>query len=306
MHIMHTRTFGAVFRGFSPTSADVGKNVGLIANAVERAYKLEIAGKRLFKRIDIVVPVNPSYDGVDCGETAAALSQELEQRLRDDKSFGQVIQMHESEMDLFVGCLNETMLRQMQKGINYSFIISHGVADYIVPENFEPMIEAFDKGLLVTCLKIEGPGDFPELTGAGRIANTCAGWHNETLFLAGGFDVRAAKRRLDSDFRITVRGQNDQGNLVEYDLSGVEEIIPLVKIGKRLMNSREKKFSPFIAPVNPVIKGEWVLPSGEKAVRDHEAKMATKRTRQNAWHYLEGVDETFLQGCVAPEYKNQQ
>lgn len=283
--------FGAILRGFSNNPAAVEQNVANLLKAAANLHAIHVDGHK-FDRIDIMIPMDKRFGDCDCGETAAALKRALPKTMSDRVRVHKV--MHG---DIFVGLLNEAIAMQLRHRIDYSFIISHGVADYITDENIIAMLNCFAKGAKAVGLAIN---ELTESVMQGRIADTFAAWDNKALATVGLFDARARKPRRDDKLAYHVQGfDKDKNAETFYHLAGVEEIIPLVRM--------IELYGPCIAPLLP--KGgskQWMRPDPvtdpDGAAREAK-KMGTKFERQAGLATLVGADLSFLLGGVMPAYR---
>lgn len=293
--LLHQKRLGLVLRVFSPKPELVEQSVRQIVDTIDRAMELVIDGRRVFSRVDVLVSADGRYGDTDCGETARALwnfydegdAGESRAHFRRDIHIAEV-----NNGDIFCGMLNYGIAKQMRDRIDYTTILSIGVKDYLTEENMRAMLVALEDGALVTGLALTELA--PSIL-EGRIANTCAIWHNESLVTVGGFDLRAAKPLKDDRLAQYVRGWSHERGEVFYASSGVEEIIPLVRL--------VKTFGPCIAPVAPVTGARWVVSDDPDVQKRERAKLGTKYERQMIWCVQEGVDFSFIRGGVIPEYR---
>lgn len=275
MKLLERKRLGLILRIFSPKSELVSDNVKKVVQVVEQALGLEI-----FSRVDVLVSADARYGDSDCGETAPALRTAL-------SGTKKVFVSEVRHGDIYCGLLNYGISLQTRDRIDYSMILSFGVADYLVQENVETMLEALEKGALVTGLALSELA--PSIV-EGRIANTFAIWDNVALMTVGGFDLRAAKQPKDDRLALYVRGWSEERGEVFYNAAGVEEIIPLVRL--------VKTFGPCIAPVEPVTGGRWVVSDDPDVQKREQSKLGTKFERQMRWCVAEDVDFSFLRGGV--------
>lgn len=248
-----------------------------------------IGDKSVFSRIDVIVSADSRYGDSDCGETSDALRLELHSKPRKSVFVSEV-----TNGDIFCGLLNYGVAHQMRDRIDYSMILSIGVADYLTSENIGPMLKALEQGARVTGLALSELA--PSILD-GRIANTLAIWDTVALMTVGAFDLRAAKPLKDDRLAQYVRGWSEEKGEVFYNSAGVEEIIPLARL--------VKIFGPCIAPVAPVTGACWVVSDDPDVQKREKAKLGTKMERQMMWALSEGVDFSFLKGGVMPEYRTK-
>jgi hypothetical protein len=282
--LLHTKRVGLILKLFSPKPELVEQNVRLAMGAVDKALALEVGGKKVFSRIDILVSADDRFGDSDCGLTADAL------RLAPRKG---VFVSEVRNGDIFCGLLNYGVSHQMRDRIDYSMIMSIGVGEYLVEENVRPMLDALHSGARVTGLALSELA--PSILD-GRIANTFAIWDTVSLMTIGGFDLRAAKAPKDDRLAQYVRGWSDEKGEVYYQSSGVEEIIPLVRL--------IKVFGSCIAPIVPVSGAKWVVSDDPEVQKRERAKLGTKTERQMMWALSESVDFSFIKGGVIPEYRS--
>ncbi len=287
MKLLHQKRLGLILRVFSPKPELVEKTVRQTLDVVGQAKSLSINEKSVFSRIDVLVSADDRYGDTDCGDTYQALVQQLgESHPRD---------AHVSEVrygDIFCGMLNYGIAHQMRDRIDYTMVLSIGVKDYLTEENLRAMLEALEAGAKVTGLAISELA--PSILD-GRIANTAAIWHNESLMTAGGFDLRAAKPLRDDRLASYVRGWSTEKGEVFYNSAGVEEIIPIVRM--------VKLFGPCIAPILPVTGALWEVSNDPDVQKREQAKLGTKYERQMRWCVAEDVDFSFIRGGVMEKYR---
>ncbi len=281
--LLHQKRLGLILRVFSPKEELVEKTVAQISETLDLADKI-IDGRQVFSRIDVLVSADNRYGDTDCGLTHKIL-------LKVDRQ----INIHISEIshgDIYCGMLNYGVAHQMRDRIDFSMILSSGVKDYLTYENIIAMIEALEKGAKVTGLAITELA--PSILD-GRIANTCAIWHNVSLMTVGGFDLRASKPLKDDRLANYVRGWSLEKGEIFYNAAGVEEIFPLVRL--------VKLFGSCIAPILPVTGARWEVSNDPDVQKREAAKLGTKYERQMRWTIMEDVDFSFIKGGVMPEYR---
>lgn len=290
--LLDRKRIGAVLRGFSNKPEAVPATVANLIKAARAIQAISINGKG-FDCVDIVLPMDDQFGDNDCGHTL----QPLLHAIPDDlKGFVHVDPVQQG--DIFVGLLNGAIMRQTRHRIDFTFIISHGVADYVTNENVSAMVDAFENEALVTGIAI---AELTESIMHGRIANTFAAWDNAALGTVGLFDARARKPRKDDKLVHHMRSwdKNKEGETF-YHLAGVEEIIPLVRM--------VELYGPCIAPILPGSNNkQWVRPDPVKDPEGFERemkKMGTKSERQAAFAAMVGADLSFLKGGVMPNYRH--
>ncbi|HEY4488745.1 MAG TPA: hypothetical protein VJB97_04470 [Candidatus Paceibacterota bacterium] len=287
MSILREKRFGLVLRVFAKTPEQVELNAEQVLAAYQEAAGLWVRGRPFFNSVLILVARDKDYLDCDCGETAAYLRKKLPPKAASD-----VLEVRHG--DLFCGVLNYGIARLLRDRIDYVAIVSHGALDYLRSEIIEKMVDAHEKGAAVTGVAID---ELSQSIREGRIANTFAMWDAVKLMTVGGFDYRAAQPKKDSQIPHVECWNADKGQL-SYPKAGVEEIIPLIRLGRT--------FGPCIAPIVPRESAEWKAPDPEKDPEGHTrhiSKMGTKHERQ-AWHAMsEGADISVLKGFVMPEYR---
>ncbi|MDD5071745.1 MAG: hypothetical protein PHQ42_03350 [Patescibacteria group bacterium] len=281
---------GLILRVYAHEEDRIPTRVEMIEKAIAAARKATVDGRALIKRIDVLVWCDKNYADSDCGQTAAILREKFSGE--KDLFISEV-----SHGDIFCGILNYGIVHQLRHGVDYSIIASAEAFSYMTPETMAAMVNAACSGALAIGVAIN------ELTDsilAGRIANTFAMWHNESLMTVGGFDLRAAKP-VNETLAHFMRGWNPKKNEnVFYHLAGVEEVIPLARMAET--------FGPCIAPIFTQGEGvqQYQAPDPAKDPelwQRHVAKMGTKLERQCALLASIGVDPSFLKGGVMPEYR---
>ncbi len=279
---------GLILRVFSPKPELVEQNVDQVIDTVNVALAIEVGGKRVFSRIDVLVSADSRHGDTDCGDTTAALREAIGDSTKRNVHVAEV-----RHGDIFCGMLNYGVAHQMRDRIDYTMILSSGVKSYLTSENMEAMLSALEAGAKVTGLAIS---ELAQSILDGRIANTFAIWHNESLATVGGFDLRAAKPLKDDRLVDYARGWSPERGEVFYNVAGVEEIIPLIRL--------VKTFGPCIAPVLPVTGARWVVSDDPDVQKREQSKLGTKFERQMRWFVAENADFSFLKGGVLPEFRS--
>jgi hypothetical protein len=283
---------GLILRVYATDEKDVPKRIEMVKSAVEAARKATVDGQQLIKRIDVLVWADERYgdfEKVDCGKTAGAL------RAKFSEEKGIFI----SEVrrgDLFCGILNYGVAHQLRHGVDYSLIVSSEAFSYMTPETMSAIVDAACKGALAIGVAIN---ELTESICEGRIANTFAMWHNQSLLTVGAFDLRAAKpHRKEAAYY--VKGWSKEKGEVFYHLAGVEEVLPLARL--------VETFGSCIAPILPQSEGvqRYEVPNKythpELWLR-HESKIGTKEHRQSMLLAAEnGYDFSWIKGGVMPGY----
>jgi hypothetical protein len=290
---------GVIIRSFAAKPELVKGQVTAVVEAVEQVLAVEVGGKKAITRVDVVVPMDQRFGDCDCGETAAALRTALAPHR------GKVVVTEISHGDIFCTALNHAIGLQMEDRISYSIILSTQVRSYFNAPTLEKMFEAAENGARVTGVALD------ELTDSireGLIANTFAMWHLPSLAGVGLFDFRAAKPLKEGNWRtpefvgwIKPTTPEVKAGENRYHLAGVEEIIPLVRLGFL--------FGPCIAPILPQGEGvkQWIAPDPSvdlEGFHRHANKMATKRERQAKMAAMENADLSYISGKVLPEYRS--
>lgn len=288
MALLHTKRMGLILRLFSPKPELIEQNVRSTLDVIDTALVLFLSGRHVFSRIDVLISADDRYGDSDCGGTAEALRAELDLNPRNNVFVSEV-----KHGDIFCGLLNYGVAHQVRDRIDYSMVLSVGVAGYLTRENLSPMLDALEKGARVTGLALSELA--PSILD-GRIANTFAIWDSVALMTVGAFDLRAAKPLRDDRLAQYVRGWSPEKGEVFYNSAGVEEIIPLVRL--------VKTFGPCIAPILPESGARWVVSDDPDVQKRERSKLGTKFERQMMWAVSEGVDLSFLKGGVMPQYRN--
>jgi len=285
---MNERKVGLLVRGFARRSQDVPDRVAMMRELIAKARAADVAGFPFIKRVDVLVWASQDEypDQCDCGELAPAL-REL---YRDDRR----VFVHEVRTgDLFCSLLNYGIAKQLRAGCDYSVIASAEANAYWGSDVPTQMARAAGAGARAIGVAIN---ELTESVLAGRIANTMAMWHLESLVTVGAFDLRAQKPRNDQEARF-MRGTGRDGTARMYHLAGVEEVIPLA----RLVDT----FGPCIAPI--VADDEHLryrLPDAQadpEGYEAHLAKFGTKLERQIAFLSSVDSDLSHLHGGVMPD-----
>jgi len=281
------KTIGLLLRVFAVKESDIPKRIEMIKGFIDRAQAINIQGKPVFRKIDVLVWMDQRYELRDCGKTADAMRKALHY---------ENVRVHKVEHgDLFCATLNYGIAIQKT---DYSMIASAEARTYLNQATMERVVQALCDGARVSGVAIN------ELTQSileGRIANTFAIWHRISLITAGGFDLSAAMP-YDMELAYFVRGYNEQGNKVFYHKSGVEEMIPLAEL--------VKNWDACIAPVLPCQDdGTEVRYEEPNAVTQPElyeryvSKMGTKWKRQIINLLSVNCDDSHLKGGVMEAYR---
>lgn len=282
---------GALLRVYSTKPELVLGNVDMIQHAIGRLFSIHVAGQPALRQVDILVWADERYaPESDCGLTAAALREAFKEN--------RYVVVHEVKRgDLFCGILNFGVLRQATKGMHWTLILSKEAFPYVTVETMEAVYEAASRGARAVGVALN------ELTDSicqGRIANTFALWHIESLGTVGGFDLRAAKPTPGDKLARYAAGYSpkDRGE-VFYHVAGVEEVRSLARM--------VQLFGKCIAPVLPRGEGlqRYVVPDPTKdpeGFARHWKKMGTKEARQAMLLAELGCDLSYLEGGVMDEY----
>jgi len=284
---------GMILRVYATKAEDVPNRAAMIEKAVVAARKATVDDKSLVSRIDVLVWIDQNYKDADCGQTAEALRQ----KFSGEKN---LFVSEVAHGDVFCGILNYGVVHQLRHGCDYSLIVSAEAFSYMTPETMEVMVDAACSGARAIGVAIN------ELTQSileGRIANTFAMWHNESLMTIGGFDLRAAKPISEFTTHYMRGWSEEKGDNVYYHLAGVEEVIPLARLAET--------FGPCIAPILPSGEGVQRYQAPDPAKQPdlwfrHISKMGTKLERQSAHLAAIGCDVSYIRGGVMSEYRHQQ
>ena len=296
---------GLLLRSFAAKEEDVPKRVEQVLETVEAALSVMIEKRPVIQQVDVLIFAdarfrNSGVGGIgsrsDCGKTAAAMRAALGKH-----STG--AQVHEVRHgDLCCGILNYGIAKQMGERVDYTMILSPDARSYFNVETIEAMALATTRGARAVGVALN---ELTESVLEGRLANTFALWHNESLATVGMFDYRAATP-IDDRAAHYMRGwskeQEAEGGdgSVFYPLAGVEEVIPLA----RMVDT----FGPCIAPILPQGSGAMAYDRPDP-VRQPElwkryiSKFGTKLERQSALLSAIGCDLSFLKGGVLPAYR---
>ncbi len=276
---------GLILRTYAGKEEDIPKRADMVASAIEATRKAKVNGIPVIRRIDILIPTDKRYKDADCGKTATYLSERF--------NAGNGVFVTEVPFgDRFCQVLNRGLAIQQQNGCNFSMIASPEAFSYMNPEVMTEMVEAVPKGALAIGVAIN---ELTQSVMEGRLANTFAMWHIESLIQVGGFDLRAA---VPVDEKFTVWIDDGTGKLIVAQ--GVEEVIPLARMSEA--------FGPCIAPIMPRGEGiqKYEVPDEKthlEAYAKHMQKMGTKSPRQKHFLSLVGYDFDLLSHGVMPEYR---
>ena len=266
---LEKNSIGLILRVFATNETDISEKIKMTEELINRALIIKTDKEKIIKRIDVLVWADPNYKS-DCGKTASVLQQQINNK--------KVFISEVKQGDLFCELLNYGVNLQTKEKIDYSIIASIEAGSYFNKETLEAIIDASSQGALAIGVAIN---ELRESILEGRLANTFAMWHNQSLLAVGGFDLRAAKLTLEEE-------QNKNKRI-----SGVEEIIPLALL--------VKKFGPCIVPILPQGKEESKYIISDKET--YKKKMESKEERQKAHLASLGYDFSFLQDGIMKEYK---
>lgn len=283
------KRIGLVLRVFAQKEEQIPDRVAMVKEAIGRARSIVVQGQLAIRYINVIVWADPRYRDSDCGKTTGALRAEL----------GGTPDLFVNEFrdgDLFCGLLNYAVCHQLRHRVDYSLIASSEAFSYLNAETLEVMIEAACQGALAIGVAIN---ELSQSILEGRLANTFAMWHNESLGEVGLFDLRAEKP-IDDRLAHYMRGWSSEKGDVFYHLAGVEEVIPLARLAI--------KKGPCIAPILPRGEGvkQYQAPDPVKEPElwlRHVSKMGTKIERQSALLAQIDCDLTILKGGVMPAYR---
>ena len=283
MAINH-RSFGAILRVYTKDPELVSARAEQAVEAAINLAKIAVDGKKFFKRIDILVAADPDFIDCDCGKTAKVVRARLHGRDDDEIIFTTEVK----HGDLFCGLLNYGVAHQVRTAkIDYSCVVSPEAVSYATARVMKDILKAALDHAKVIDVAF---GELSPSIHEGRLANTFCFWHNESLQTVGGFDLQASALEKDDRQAVYLRGwKKDEGD-VFYARSGVEEIIPLVKL--------IKEYGKCLAVVE-ADQGEWKIPDPKVdpvAYDRHCKKMGTKLERQSAFAFAVGADLSYLKG----------
>lgn len=282
---MNERKVGLIVRGFAKNPEDVPSRVAMMDELISKALNTMVHDRALIARVDIMVWANVTHypTEADCGELAPAL--------REHFASNRKVFVHEVRTgDLFCSILNYGVAKQARAGCDYSIIASAEANAYWASDVPLKMVELACQGALAVGVAIN---ELTQSVREGRIANTLALWHNESLQTVGGFDLRAGKPKNDK-LAHYMRGIDQHGQERFYHLGGVEEMIPLA----RMVDT----FGTCIGVVessDPTL--QYQMPNEHQDPQEyarHMAKFGTKTERQMAHLVLIGADLSHVRSGV--------
>lgn len=294
--LLHRKTVGALLRCFARETHLVDNAVALALASVERMLSVRVQNRRFVSRVEILVPMDESYAEKDCGETAAKLREAIAAR-----GWNKSVCVSEVQYgDIFVGILNYGVAKLLRNGCDYGIILSKEAEEYFTPEAAEDLVKAAEAGARVMGIALN---ELTESIMQGRIANTFAMWHLESLVQVGCYDARSAKPKKDAAIKSCAQAWDSEKNFYVYDNAGVEEIIPLIRL--------IRTFGSCVAPILPRGEGVkiWKAPNPETDPAGyirHVNKLGTKFVRQSHFAQAENADPemSFLKGGVMPAYRH--
>ncbi len=292
--LLHSKKVGALLRCFTPEGKGpevLEKNVSNALASVRKMQSMTVAGIRFISRVEILVPTDAAFAEKDCGQTAERLREALKNEGIENVYVSEV-----SYGDIFVTILNYGVGRLLRAGCDYGLIFSKEAEEYFTTESAEDLVKAAEDGALVAGIALN---ELTESIMQGRIANTFAMWHLMSLVQVGIFDYRNAKPKKDAAIVHRAQAWDIEKNFWHYDLAGVEEIIPMIRL--------VRTFGPCLAPILPRGDGVkvWKAPDPKvdlEGYQRHLNKLQTKFVRQNYFATVEDADLSVLTGGVMSHY----
>jgi len=294
MSFLDSKKVGALLRCFARDVTQVDRVVELTLASIDRMTSVSVDGKPFVTHIEVLVPVDPSYDERDVGLTAPALRSAITQKGWKNVHVNEV-----KHGDIFVGLLNYGVGKLLRTGCDYGIVLSKEAESYFTETAARDLIAAAETGARVCGLALQ---ELSESIHQGRIVNTFAMWHLLSLVQVGAFDHRSAKPKRDASIKSRAEAWDSARQFYAYDNAGVEEIIPIIRL--------VRTFGPCIAPLSP--RGDnqqvWTAPDPtldpEGYVR-HVNKLGTKFIRQSYFATCESIDPemTFIEGGVLEQYR---
>ena len=285
VQFMNERKVGLIVRGFAKDPEDVPSRVAMMDDLISKALETNVHDRALIARVDIMVWANIEHFPTEADSGALAPA------LREHFASNRKVFVHEVRTgDLFCSILNYGIAKQARAGCDYSIIASAEANAYWASDVPLKMVECAGKSALAIGVAIN---ELTQSVREGRIANTLAMWHNESLQTVGGFDLRAQKPRNDK-LAHYMRGIDAKGQERFYHLGGVEEMIPLA----RMVDT----FGQCIAVVesnDPTLR--YQMPNEHNDPHEyarHMAKFGTKTERQMAHLVLIGADFSHVRNGV--------
>ncbi len=293
--LLNTKKVGALLRCFAREPKFLASTLEVTLASIEKMLSVKVSGMPFISRIEVLVPRDESYVEHDFGGTAASLRQAIASR-----SWKNVFVTEVKHGDIFVGLLNYGMAKLLRGGCDYGVVLSKEAESYFSVEAAEDFIRAAESGALVAGLAIN---ELTESIMQGRIANTFSMWHIMSLIQVGCFDLRNAKQKKETPITCRAEAWDAQKGHWQYDLAGVEEIIPLIRLMRTFVEQ------PCIAPILPRGDGikVWKAPEPQvdpEGYTRHVNKLGTKFVRQSHFADQENADLSFLQGGVMEAYRN--
>lgn len=293
--LLNTKKVGALLRCFAREPKFLASTLEVTLASIEKMLSVKVSGMPFVSRIEVLVPRDESYVEHDFGGTAASLRQAIASR-----GWRNVFVSEVKYGDIFVGLLNYGMAKLLRGGCDYGVVLSKEAESYFTLEAAEDFIKAAESGALVAGLAIN---ELTESIMQGRIANTFSMWHIMSLVQVGSFDLRNAKQKKETPITFRAEAWDAQKGHWNYDLAGVEEIIPLIRLMRTFVEQ------PCIAPILPRGNGVriWKAPDPQldpEGFTRHVNKLGTKFVRQSHFADQEKADLSFLQGGVIEAYRH--
>lgn len=285
LQFMNERKVGLIVRGFANDPQDIPSRVKMMDELIVKALGTDVHDRPLIGRVDIMIWANLADfpNEADSGGLAPALRTHF----KDNRK----VFIHEVHTgDFICSILNYGIAKQMRAGCDYSIIASAEANAYWASDVPTKMVDAACKGALGIGVAIN---ELTQSVREGRIANTMAMWHNESLISVGGFDLRAQRPKNDK-LAHYMRGVDAEGNIRYYHLGGVEEMIPLARL--------VDLFGTCIACVessDPAL--QYILPNEDTHPVEYARQMAkfgTKTERQIAQLVLINADFSHVRSGV--------
>lgn len=286
---------GAVLRSFTPTERDqkiFEKNIYQTLQCVRKLQSMRVKGKEFISHIEILIPTDDSFAQKDCGLTAERLRIDI-----DTEELANVAITEVAEGDLYVSVLNYGIARLLHEQCDYGLIISKEAYRYLTQESVEDLVQAISNGARCAGIALH---ELSESIMRGRIINTFAVWHLMSLVSVGCFDQRNAEQRKYAPRIHLLEAWDEITGFWNYNLAGVEEIIPLVRLVRR--------FGSCLAPIIPQGAPIEFLSTPNQAhdplgYARHMQKLKTRFVRQNHCAALEHADLSVLEGGILPAYR---
>lgn len=281
---------GGLLRMFEEDPKRIKEKILITEKIINNLFDINVDGLQAIKSVVLLVWSDKRYKMSDCGETAKALKQHF----KNDQKRIKILEINEG--GIYCDCLNQGLKYLDEVGrCAFALILSAEASSYCNSETINDMVGALSTGALATGAAIN---EIYQSVLEGRISNSFSIWHIKSLRSVGGFDPKF-EMPTDLDNADWKRGLDEKTKkFLWYPNTGVEEIIPLIK----LLEKYQKKL---IAPIIPFdAKNKKFEASNDHQIKRIMAMFAAKTSRQLSRANYAGRDLSFIKDGVMDEYRH--